>query len=136
MNSGLFSSVCSGLRESLPGVATSSAAAHHLILPLLLLLLDVQAAPAKGAAVVSSSQVSKPLKQEEEKEEEEEGATAPTKRAASQLATSPLPASPAQVSLPSQYYREKKCGGWVGDILECEFTTCPVRICDPFIRLL
>ena len=73
MNSGLFSSVCSQLRESLPGVATSSAAAHHLILPL---LLDVQAAPAKGAAVVSSSQaaaaVSEPLKQEEGKEEEEE----------------------------------------------------------------
>ena len=59
---------CSLLKESLPGVATSSAAAPHLSLPLLdlLLLLDVEAAQAKGAAVASSqAAVSEPLKQED-----------------------------------------------------------------------
>ena len=89
---------CSQLKESLAGVATSSAAALHLSLPLLelLLLLDVEAVV--GAAVVSSQAVSEPLKQAEQEQEEQEGATGPTKRAASQPATSPLPARPAQVS--------------------------------------
>ena len=91
---------CSQLKESLAGVATSSAAALHLSLPLLelLLLLDVEAVV--GAAVVSSQAVSEPLKQaeQEQEQEEQEGATGPTKRAASQPATSPLPARPAQVS--------------------------------------
>jgi len=49
-----------------------------------------------GAAVVSSQAVSEPLKQAEQEQEEQEGATGPTKRAASQPATSPLPARPAQ----------------------------------------
>jgi len=51
-----------------------------------------------GAAVVSSQAVSEPLKQaeQEQEQEEQEGATGPTKRAASQPATSPLPARPAQ----------------------------------------
>ena len=87
---------CSQLKESLAGVATSSAAALHLSLPLLELLLDVEAVV--GAAVVSSQAVSEPLKQAEQEQEEQEGATGPTKRAASQPATSPLPARPAQVS--------------------------------------
>ena len=48
------------MKESLPGVATSSAAVPHLNQRLLLLLLVVEAALAKGAAV------SEPLKQEED----------------------------------------------------------------------